>query len=65
MYAESAGYKRVLLKLNLLAQNVAYQREYIYFSLSLFFFFLILFIRQKYVTILTIVHLDKCSCIGH
>ena len=30
-----------------------------------FFFFSILFIKQKYVTILTIVHLDKCSCIGH
>ena len=29
------------------------------------YFFLILFIKQKYVTILTIVHLDKCSCIGH
>ena len=32
---------------------------------QLYFFFLILFIKQKYVTILTIVHLDKCSCIGH
>ena len=28
---------------------------------QLLFFFLILFIKQKYVTILTIVHLDKCS----
>ena len=32
---------------------------------DVFFFFLILFIKQKYVTIITMVHLDKCSCIGH
>ena len=30
-----------------------------------FFLFIYLFIKQKYVTILTIVYLDKYSCTGH
>ena len=29
------------------------------------YFFLVLFIKQTYVTILTIVHVDKCSYIAH
>ena len=36
---------------------------FLYFIFILFYF-IYLFIKQKYVTILTIVHLDKCSCIG-
>ena len=45
-----------------LAINIIIIIFYYFFYL---FIFWILFIKQKYVTIVTIVHLDKCSCIGH
>ena len=39
--------------------------SFFFYLNTYFFLFIYLFIKQKYVTILTLVHLDKCSCIGH
>ena len=59
MLGETGGICDLLLKhLKIFEKRVSVYKQ-------LYFFFLILFIKQKYVTILTIVHLDKCSCIGH